>query len=184
VGTRTLLGFAGWLAAAMVAAVIGIAAVRFIGAGLQPATPEALNAAQVAEALGSPAPPLSPSESPPLSPPLSPSPSRSEPPSTPPSPSPSFPPSPSGTAAGPAATAASGRTQTFAARGNLVTARCAGGVVDVLSTSPAQGWGTHEIHDGRREAEADFRSGRQRVKLRIGCDGAGRPHATVEERRD
>ncbi len=153
--SRTLLGVAGWLAAAVVAVAVGIAAVRFIGAGLVAPTVPVLAGDQVADALAS-APPATPTRP------------------SPPTASPSTPPS-----AGPA-----GRTATFDTRGGLVTARCARGVVTVAGTSPAQGYALHEVEDGRAQAEVDFRSGRSRVKLRVTCDPSGRPVASTETRDD
>ena len=155
-GSRTLLGVGGWLAAALVAVVVGLAAVRLIGEGLQPSAPPALSAAEVAEALAAAPPPPAPSATP--------------------SPAPSS--SPSATATAPAG------TQTFATRGGLVTARCAGGVVTIAGTSPAQGWSTHEVEDGGDDAEVDFRSGRQRVEVTVTCGADGRPVARTEDRSD
>ncbi len=152
--SRTLLGVAGWLAAAVVAVAVGIAAVRFIGAGLTGPDVPVLAADEVADALAS-APPATPAR---------------------PSASASLPAPPS---AGPAA-----RTATFDSRGGLVTARCARGAVTVVGTSPAQGYALHEVEDGRAEAEVDFRAGRSRVKLRLTCDPSGRPVANVETRDD
>jgi hypothetical protein len=70
VRSRTLLGVAGWLAAAVVAVAVGLAAVRFIVAGLAAPEVPVLAADEVAEALASapPATPARPSSSAPAPP--------------------------------------------------------------------------------------------------------------------
>ena len=61
--------------------------------------------------------------------------------------------------------------------GGTVVARCVDGGLEIISTSPAQGW---EIHD---EAEEDlgrvrFENGRDRVELRMSCVD-GQPRAEI-----
>ncbi|GAA0803790.1 hypothetical protein [Spirilliplanes yamanashiensis] len=164
-GSRTLLGVAGWLTAALVAVVVGLAAVRLIGEGLQGSAPPALSAAEVADALASA--PAAPTSAPASTPGSAPS---------------SAPASAGPTSAAPTTVAAG--TQTFDTPGGLVTARCAAGVVTIAGTSPAQGWGTHEVEDGADEAEVDFRSGRRRVEVTVTCGADGRPVARTEDKSD
>jgi hypothetical protein len=70
------------------------------------------------------------------------------------------------TAPPPAAPA--GGSKVFPTDGGIVVARCRDGAVDVVSATPAQGWGVHD------EAEEDrgrvrFENGRDRVELRLSC---------------
>lgn len=147
---RTLLVIAGWAGAAVLAVLVGIAAIGVIGADLTDAGTRPRTEAQVARELAS-----LPSTVPPVP---SGSPSR-------PSPRPS-----ASQAAGEAPVAVS---RTLATRGGTVVARCAGGRPRIVTMSPAPGFSLHE-QDG---VEGEFRStsdNHDRVKFAIACSG-GRP---------
>ncbi|MEV8507759.1 hypothetical protein AB0368_23465 [Actinoplanes sp. NPDC051475] len=144
---RTLLVTAGWAGAAVLAVLVGIAAIGVIGADLTDAGSRPRTEAQVARELASvpsPVPSASPSR---------------------PSPRPS-----ASQAAGDAPVAVS---RTLATRGGTVVARCAGGRPQIVTMSPAPGFSLHE----QGSTEGEFRStsdNHDRVKFTIVCSG-GRP---------
>ncbi|MFI7597794.1 hypothetical protein [Actinoplanes sp. NPDC049681] len=151
---RTLLVTAGWAGAAVLAVLVGIAAIGVIGADLTDAGSRPRSEAQVARELAS-----LPSSVPAV-----------------PSASPSRP-SPRPTASAPASQgsgdAPAAVSRTLATRGGTVVARCAGGRPQIVTMSPAPGFSLHEQHG----AEGEFRStsdNHDRVKFAIACSG-GRP---------
>jgi hypothetical protein len=70
---------------------------------------------------------------------------------------------------------ANGTERSFLTAGGTVVIRCAGGLAEIRSMSPAQGYGVHEADRGPRdEAEGEFRGisdGHDRVKIRAVCAG-------------
>lgn len=60
--------------------------------------------------------------------------------------------------------------------GGTVIARCTGGVVDVVSATPAQGFRLHDEHEGSR---VRFRSPETDVEVELACED-GRPVGSVE----
>lgn len=77
----------------------------------------------------------------------------------------------------PAATTAPEAAEVLGSSGGTVVARCSGGVVQVVSASPAQGFQVH-AESGEDPGRVRFESGRARVELRIACQD-GQPVATI-----
>jgi hypothetical protein len=147
---------AGWLAAAVVALLIGIGALRLVGESIAGTPGGVLSQQDVERQL------TSASTTPPVSP------------------SPSAPVSPSASTIGPS-TGASPARQTFTSRGGSVVAECDGTAARLVIYSPAQGFGTHEVHEGpAAEAEVDFRGPAGRSKIKVRCAG-GQPIAEYDE---
>ncbi|SDZ08540.1 hypothetical protein SAMN05444365_105243 [Micromonospora pattaloongensis] len=152
---RGLFTVAGWLAAAVAATLVGLAAVRLIGAGITgDASGELLTAEQVAEALAA------------ASPTAAPAPATAAPPTTAASPTSAASPSPD-----PARAAVS-------TPGGTVVAACANGLVQLLSWSPASGYaGSHAEPGPERRARVRFEGAERKVDVEVVCD-AGRPVAS------
>lgn len=147
--SRTLLAVAGWLAAAVVATVVGVAALRLVGESIAGTPGGVLSQEEVERRLASaattaPTTPVSPS-----------APGRS--------------------------TGASHARKVFKARGGSVVAECDGTAARLVSWSPGQGFGTHEVEAGPAgEAEVDFRGAAGRSKIKVRCAG-GQPVAEYDE---
>jgi hypothetical protein len=144
-----LLVIAGWLGAAALATVMGLAAIGVIGAGLTSSDIRPRTQSEVADLLAA----ASPSTS-----------------AEPAGPAGASSPEPAGSVG----TGAARVVKTFATPGGTVTARCAGGLVQVVSMSPAQGYAVHDgvTRDLRAVAEAEFRGvadDHDRVKARLRC---------------
>jgi hypothetical protein len=164
--SRALLATAGWLAAALVATLIGIGALRLVGESIAGTSGGVLSQEEVGRELArSPAAGAGPA---------SPSPSaNTEPASGTASPTPSAPAS---------GTGAAGTTRVLMAKGGQVTAECHGSTVQLLLWSPAQGYQTHEYTRGvAEEAEVDFRGPAGRSKIKVRCDSSGVPAAEIDE---
>ena len=147
---------AGWLSAAVLAVVVGLAAVSVIGNGLTEPETRPLSAAEVADEL---ARQLA------VSPSASAGAGNRPPPSVPAS--------------------ASAATITFPTRAGTVVGRCAGSRPEVVSMSPRQGYELHEQDRGLQDddAEGEFRSqrdGKDRVKFEIVCR-AGLPALLADD---
>ena len=138
---QRLIIAAGWMAAAVLAVLVGLVAISVIGDGLVAPAAEPLSEAQVAEQLAS-APP---------------------PPAVPGPP----PPAVSGPAPSAAATSAS---RTFLTRGGTVVARCDDGRPVIVTMSPAQGFQLHERHGAEGEFRG-VRDDHDRVKVDARCAG-------------
>jgi hypothetical protein len=155
-----------WLLAAVVATTIGFVAVDLVSTDVSGG--EIQGSVLVAEPDQSAAPTPSPSTTP-----------------SPGQPTPK--PSASGSAtsrppAQPPAPAAVQRTRATA--GGVVTARCTGGTVWLVSWSPDPGWVVHGVQRGPAdEAEVEFESASGRVKVKVQCAG-GIPAFVVENRDD
>ena len=154
---RPLLAAAGWIAAAVAAIGIGLAGVQTIGAGITDDTGnDVLSAEQAARELAAAGPqPTTRSAEPTV------------PPASPPA-SPSASPAPS-----------EGTERVFSGTGGTVRVRCLPGGAELISWSPAQGYGVKEYRQGPAEyAEVRFeRAGGGKGKgsgdsrVRITCVG-------------
>lgn len=67
--------------------------------------------------------------------------------------------------------------EVLASAGGTVVARCAGGVVQIVSASPAQGYRLHD-EGGEDPGRVRFDSDRGRVEMRLSCSG-GHPVSQV-----
>ena len=142
---RTLLVTAGWLGAAVLAVLVGLTAVRLIGAGLTSPESRPRSAAQVDEelrALPATSVPTATATARPASPAVS-----------------------------QAVGDAPGRT--FPTRGGTVVARCGANGPRIVSMSPAQGFALHE-NEGDEGEFRSTSDNHDRVKFEITCS-AGRP---------
>jgi hypothetical protein len=70
-------------------------------------------------------------------------------------------------------------SEVFPSDGGIVVARCVGGGVEVVSATPAQGWGVHD-EAGEDRDRVRFENGRDRVELRLSCAG-GEPQAQFHD---
>jgi hypothetical protein len=158
---RTVLVSAGWLGAAVLAVLVGLAAVRVIGDGLTSEAARPRTEAEVASTLaarGVTAPGASPAAT---------------------ATAPTGPASPRGS------TASTVVPRSFHTRGGTVVAKCVGGRAEMVSVSPATGFAVHERDQGpQTEAEGEFRStadNHDRVRFRIAC-ADGRPELSERDR--
>jgi hypothetical protein len=78
-------------------------------------------------------------------------------------------------AAGTAEPAPGGPNEVVGSPGGTVVARCAGGAVEIVSASPAQGYG---VDDEPEHARVRFESEESEVEVRLGCRD-GRPVGEV-----
>jgi hypothetical protein len=144
---RTLVAVAGWLAAAVVATLIGLAAIRLIGESIVGTPDGVLSAQEVAAAVAAlPSPSGAPSTSPP-------------------SPSPS----PGGTTRPQAADG----NRTFAVTGGTGVASCsAEDRARLVTWTPAQGWTVAEVERGpARDVKVEFEGPGGESELRVRCRG-------------
>ncbi|MFV2019725.1 septum formation initiator [Micromonospora sp. LOL_023] len=168
---RVLLAVAGWCLAAVVATLIGLAALRVVGEGLTggPAG-EVLSQEEIAHDLA--AAPTAASAASGAVPPGSGT--ASAPPSAAP---PSASPGAGGPEPSPTATAT---RQVAATPGGTVVAQCADGLASLVSWAPAQGY---RAIDGDRgpddDAEVSFQGPAGEYEVTVGCV-AGRPEITWE----
>jgi hypothetical protein len=63
--------------------------------------------------------------------------------------------------------------------GGTVIASCTGGLVRVVSASPAQGWQLAELEQGGNHPSIRFTSGRDRVEVRSRCWGGAAPELEI-----
>jgi hypothetical protein len=70
-------------------------------------------------------------------------------------------------------------SKVFPSDGGIVVARCVDGGVEVVSATPAQGWGVHD-EGGEDRGRVRFENGRDRVELRLSCAG-GEPQAQFHD---
>jgi hypothetical protein len=152
--TQRLIIAAGWLAAAVLAVLVGLVAISVIGDGLTGSAGRPLAESDVARELAA-ADPL-PSEPAPSSPPSSSVPS--------------------------ASAAPSAESRSFSTRAGIFVATCAGGSPLILSMSPAPGFRNHEqgVREGEFRGESDNHN---RVKVRVTCVG-DTPRFGLESRTD
>jgi len=156
--TRRLIITAGWLAAAVLAVLVGLLAVSVIGDGLTSPIARPMSQDDVERALAA-EPSTAASSPPPASPSISPS------------------------AAASLGSAPAAEPLSRGTRGGTVIARCDGGRPVIVSMTPAQGFEVHE-RDGD---EGEFRStsdNHDRVKIDVTCDSAGTPAVVAVNERD
>jgi hypothetical protein len=152
---RPLLVVAGWLVVALVATGAGVVITTFLGESISGSTGRVLSSADVRRQLGA-APPASgwPAGTP----------SRTGTPSPGDTPSSAGEASPRATSSGPGAV--------FSARGGVVVARCAGGLVTLLTWTPAPGYEVKDAERGPRDkARVRFEAGDARTEIQIRCSG-------------
>jgi hypothetical protein len=153
---RPLVAGAGWLAAAALATVIGVAGIQLVGESLTSTPGGVLSQKQVGEALAEqstePTPDATVTDDP------------TELPSEPAAPTPSR--TPETTQPAPAATS----QRTFAVRGGTAIAVCRGNLAELEFWSPNQGFGVDKAERGpAREVRVRFRGSGGRSELRISC---------------
>jgi hypothetical protein len=160
---RSLLAAGGWLAAAVVATLAGLAAVRVIGEGItSSAGADVLTPREAARQLASASPLASPTSGP------VPGPSRSTPEASP-------------SAVGSSAASPRPARKLVSTPGGTVVAECDGSVVRLKSWAPAQGYGVKQVKPGPDEhAEVSFEGASGRVEIRLRCAN-GRPAASWKE---
>jgi serine/threonine-protein kinase len=160
---RTLLAVAGWLAAAVVATVIGVAALRLVGASIAGTPGGVLSQQEVERRLAA----ATTTSAAPAG--VSPTPA-----------SPSASTSPGGGES--AQPAPSAPQKVFRARGGSAVAECRGTAARLVSWWPAPGFATHEVERGpAAEAEVDFRGPAGRSKIEVHC-ADGQPVAEYDDR--
>ncbi|MET8153835.1 hypothetical protein ACIBSW_19505 [Actinoplanes sp. NPDC049668] len=165
---RTLLGTAGWIGAAVLAVLIGLAAVRVIGDGLSSEAGRPRSAAEVERDLAAQT-----TTTPTLTAPSSAQATTN--PTTNPATTPATAASSSARASAGSGPAPAAGLRTFRTEGGTVVVRCASGQAEIVAMSPLGGFAVHERDQGpRAQAEGEFRStvdNHDRVKVRVGCDG-------------
>ncbi len=158
-GRRTFLAAAGWLATAVLATLIGVAAIQLVGESLT-GTPGGVRSQQeVARALAEP-PPVVPS---------------ANPSAAPPNPS-GTPTNPSGTPSSAPGTASPsvevGSRRSFTSPGGSVVAECVPGGVYLVSWTPRQGYRVDDYDRGPDDdAEVTFVGPSGEHELSLRCQG-------------
>ncbi|AEB43175.1 MULTISPECIES: septum formation initiator [Micromonospora] len=157
-GRRTFLAAAGWLATAVLATLIGVAAIQLVGESLT-GTPGGVRSQQeVARALAEP-PPVVPSANPTAAP--------SNPSGTPSN--------PSGTTSAPGTASPSveaGSRRSFTSPGGSVVAECVPGGVYLVSWTPRQGYRVDDYDRGPDDdAEVTFVGPSGEHELSLRCQG-------------
>ncbi|MFY1622087.1 septum formation initiator [Micromonospora sp. WMMD723] len=149
-GRRTLLATAGWLAAAVLATLIGVAAIRLVGESITGTPGGVRSQAEVERALAAPEPtPAAPS---------APAASASSSPTV-----------------GPAATP--GQRRSFSTPGGTAVAECVGSEVRLVSWAPAQDYRVKDVDRGPDDdAEVTFAGPAGEFEVNVGCIG-GEPVA-------
>ncbi|PZG19429.1 septum formation initiator [Micromonospora craterilacus] len=148
-GRRTILAVAGWLATAVVATLIGVAAIRLVGESLTGTPGGVRSQEEIARALAEPVP-------------------------TVPAPSTGVPTTgPSGPTASPASpTAEPGNRRSFAGRGGGVVAECVPGGVYLVYWYAHQGYQVDDVDRGPDDdAEVKFVGPRGDHELKVRCVG-------------
>jgi hypothetical protein len=142
---------AGWLAAAVLSTGVTLAAVSSIGTGIFGSSAGPLDRQEINEALATPEPTGSPTEPEPTG-----SPTEPEPTGSPTEPEPTDP---------------VAEPSVITSAGGTVVARCAaGGLVELLSWSPAQGFSVDNAEHGpAREVDVEFESEDDDVEMKIQC---------------
>jgi hypothetical protein len=150
---RLTTGVLVWVVAAAAATAVGLAAVAAIGTDIFGGGQDPLTQSQVNDLLASPAPTPPPTTSLPSS-------TTQPPPTTPPAAQP----------------------HDIVTAGGTVTARCTPtGLVEVLSTAPAQGYSVDSGRSGGDDhPSVKFRSGEHEIEIRLRCVN-GLPSPEIEE---
>ncbi|WP_422752034.1 septum formation initiator [Micromonospora sp. WMMD708] len=152
-GRRTLLATAGWLAAAVLATLIGVAAIRLVGESITGTPGGVRSQAEVERALAAPEPT----------------------PSAPAASAPSSASTPSSPTVGPSATP--GQRRSFSTPGGTAVAECVGSEVRLVSWAPAQDFRVKDVDRGPDDdAEVTFAGPAGEFEVNVGCIG-GEPVA-------
>jgi hypothetical protein len=166
---RPLLVVTGWLVVGLVATGAGVVVTTFLGDSITGSATRALSPAEVRHDLDA-----------------SPSPTRSKDGAGNASGAPSAQASPSATgsrsspSAPPVPSAGSGQSRAIAARGGIVVARCAGGLVTLRSWTPSQGYEVKDAERGPRDkVRVRFEDGEARSEIEIRCSG-DRPISSIK----
>jgi hypothetical protein len=143
-----------WLAAAAAATAVGLFAVGAIGTDIfGPGTGEPLSQSEVDAQLSETPPPSSTAAPSSTAPPPTASPSSASPPATRPVPQ-------------------VGKTETVRSAGGTVWARCVPGGVEVVGSTPAQGYQTDREDEGVDDhPHVRFRGGEAEIEVRLRCVG-------------
>lgn len=150
--SRAVTAALAWAVAVVAATAIGLTAVGAIGAGIVGPGPRPLAADEVDRLLAATTAPQPPAPQPPA-----PQPGNGAP-----------------TTSGPA-------PDVLAGPGGTVLARCAGGVVEVVSASPAQGFRVHD-EDGEDAGRVRFEAEDVEVEMRLSCvDGRAVSQTSVDD---
>ena len=169
-----VVAVAGWVAVALLATGVTLAAVTLIGSGIFGDSTRARSQAEVAQALASlttttPSAAGTSNSSASSAPPTSPAPSTTDP-----SPSPAAPDTSVSTALPPV-------RRLITSIGGNVLAECRGREVVVVSWTPAQGYRVDDVDlEARRDVEVRFEGEDTEVRVKIRC-ADGRPVAEIEE---
>ncbi len=152
---RVTTGVVLWLVAAAAATTVGLFAVGAIGTDIFGAsTQQPLSQSEVDRQLADTTPPATTTTPPPTTPPTT------APPDTP----------------------AAGRTYSVHSAGGTVLARCAPGGVEVVASTPAQGFQTEHEDDGVDDhPKITFVAGEREIEIRLRCAGGTVTH-TIEEK--
>ncbi|WP_328348168.1 septum formation initiator [Micromonospora sp. NBC_00421] len=157
-GRRTLLATAGWLAAAVLATLIGVAAIRLVGESITGTPGGVRSQAEVERALAAPEPtPVT---------------------AVPPSAVPATPSSPSAVSATPSSpSTAPGLRRSFSTAGGTAVAECVGADVRLVTWAPAQDYRVKDVDRGPDDdAEVTFAGPAGEFEVKVGCIG-GEPVA-------
>ncbi|MEU6073374.1 septum formation initiator [Micromonospora sp. NPDC047074] len=163
---RSFLAVAGWLATAVLATLIGLAAIRLVGESIAGTPGGVLSQDEIEHALASPEPNATAPTGPPPS-------------GAPPSPTASG-------SAGPVAPSATGSAQpgvrrAFATTGGTAVAECGPDGVRLVSWAPAQGYRVSEYDRGPDDdVEVTFTGPGGEFELQVHCVG-GEPVASVDD---
>lgn len=162
---RLLMAMAGWLVAAVLATGVTLAAISSMGAGIFGTSAEPMAQDEIARALSAQPAVAGPT------------------PTEPAEPRPVAPTEPSATGTptpGDMPTAPGGEPAVIVSPGGTAVAQCTGGLVELLSWSPAQGYQVDRPDRGPDdEVEIEFESDDLDVEVTIRCvDGV--PEATIE----
>ncbi|MBW4700555.1 MULTISPECIES: septum formation initiator [unclassified Micromonospora] len=149
-GRRAFLATAGWLAAAVLATLIGVAAIRLVGESITGTPGGVRSQAEVERALAAPAPATPATASPG---PAGPGPSSAAASSTP------------------------GLRRSFSTPGGTAVAECVGADVRLVSWAPAQDYRVKDVDRGPDDdAEVTFAGPAGEFEVKVGCIG-GEPVA-------
>ena len=160
--SRAVTAALAWAVAVVAATAIGLTAVGAIGAGIVGPGPRPLAADEVDRLLAATTAPQPPAPQPPAPQPPAPQPPAPQPGNGAP------------TTSGPA-------PDVLAGPGGTVLARCAGGVVEVVSASPAQGFRVHD-EDGEDAGRVRFEAEDVEVEMRLSCvDGRAVSQTSVDD---
>jgi hypothetical protein len=170
---RGVVAIMGWVAVALLATGVTLAAVTLIGSGIFGEATRTRSQAEVAQALSS-LTTATPSAVQAAGSPASSSPSASSPNTTPPAASPSEP-------DGSVSTASPPLRRLITSAGGTVLAECTGREVVIVSWTPAQGFRVDDVDvEARHDVEVRFEGEDTEVRVMIRC-ADGRPVAEIEE---